>query len=218
MSRLLVSLDVGGTLGHADGPSLTATLAAMSPLAPSEARRIVREALHNQSTITPAVIASVCEALRIAPTAFPASVAPNPLRLFPGVRQVLQAMSLHATLVTLSNVTCMDARAEQLRRLLDPWVVDHFPSCRIGFAKPDPNAFHHVAVACRTSPANMVHIGDDWTCDVVGARAAGVTAIWISNGQAVPEPRRFADPGLLVARDLAGASCQLADIARRRKS
>ena len=217
MSSLVVSLDVGGTLGHAAGPSLTATLVAASPLGAAAGRRVVREALHHRSAITPAVIASVCEALRIAPTAFPASFPPNPLRLFPEAGQAVRAMSRHAVL-TLSNVTCLEAGTEQLRELLSPWVVDHFPSCRIGHTKPNPAAFEHVAAACRTSPARMVHIGDDWACDVLGARTAGVTAIWISRGRAVPEPERLNDPGLLVAADLTGASRQLTDITRRRRS
>jgi len=213
-----VSLDVGGTLGYVDGVGLIDTLAAASPLGLVEGRRIAREALHTEPVITPAIIASVCDALLIVTTDFPISVSPRPLHLFPGVRRALRAMSRHATLVTLSNVTCLEAGTEHLSTLLRPWVVDHFPSCRIGYAKPDPAAFHYVAAACQTPPSDMVHIGDDWTCDVVGARAAGVTAIWISGGRAVPEPGRMDDPGLVVARDLVDASRRLADIARRRKS
>jgi FMN phosphatase YigB (HAD superfamily) len=218
MSRLLASLDVGGTLGVADGPGLASTLVAASPLNPSDARRAMRETLHNQPEITTAVIVNVCKGLQIPTTAFPTTVAPTPLRLFPGVGQALRSMSRYATLVTLSNVTCLEADTEQLLALLSPWVVDHFPSCRIGYAKPDPAAFHHVATAFDTSTANMVHIGDDWICDVVGARSAGVTAIWISNGRAVPEPERLDDPDVLVADDLAGASHHLAEITRWRSA
>jgi FMN phosphatase YigB (HAD superfamily) len=102
--------------------------------------------------------------------------------------------------------------------LFKPWVLDHYPSCRIGYAKPDPAVWHHVAHACRFSTEHMVHMGDDWICDVVGARSAGVTAIWVSNGRHAPEPERLNDPGILVATDLAAASRQLTDLALRRRS
>jgi FMN phosphatase YigB (HAD superfamily) len=213
MARPVISLDVGGTLCHVDGPSLPMILARASPLDPSEARRIVRQRLHTQPKITAAMVAGICADLQVPVTAFPSVVAAYPLRLVPKALTALRAMHRHADLVTLSNVTCLDADSDQLRDLLKPWVHDHFPSCCIGYAKPDPDAFRYVADACRTTTANMVHIGDDWICDVVGARSAGVTAIWISNGGAVPEPERLADPGVLVAVDLLAASRQLANLA-----
>jgi FMN phosphatase YigB (HAD superfamily) len=216
MTGLLVSVDVGGTLGHVDGPSLAAILATASPLNPATARRIMRQKLHTQPSISSAVVVDVCDALRIPVSAFPRAVEPSPLRLVPGALTALRSMSQYATVVTLSNVTCLEAGTDQLRDLLNPWVRDHFPSCHIGYAKPDPAAFRYVARACHTSTAHMVHIGDDWTCDVVGARSAGVTAIWVSNGRPAPEPERLSNHAVLVAADLAVASRQLTDLALRR--
>jgi FMN hydrolase / 5-amino-6-(5-phospho-D-ribitylamino)uracil phosphatase len=97
-------------------------------------------------------------------------------------------------------------------------LLDHFPSCRIGYAKPDPAAFHRAAAKCGTSPTHMVHIGDDWTCDIVGARSAGVTAVWVSHGRPAPQPELLADVGVLVAADLAAASKHVADLATWRRS
>jgi FMN phosphatase YigB (HAD superfamily) len=216
VTRLLVSLDVGGTLGHVDRPSLATILTAASPLDPEDARRITRQKLHTVDSISPTVIADVCDALRIPVSAFPRSVEALPLTLVPEAAVALRLMSQHAILVTLSNVTCLEAGTDQLRDLLSPWVVDHFPSCRIGHAKPDPAAFDHVADVCHTSAAHMVHIGDDWACDVVGARSAGITAIWISKGRPVPEPERLVGGGVLVAADLVVASRHVNDLALRR--
>ncbi|WP_162959222.1 HAD family hydrolase [Micromonospora tulbaghiae] len=218
MTGLLVSVDVGGTLGHVDRPSLAATLATASPLDTSEARRIIRQKLHAQPSISPQIVVDVCAALQVPVSTFPRAIAPAPLRLVPNALTALRAMSRHATLVTLSNVTCLEADPSALRDLLHPWVLDHFPSYRIGYAKPDPAAFQHVARTCHVSTAHMVHIGDDWTCDVVGARTAGVTAIWISHGRPVPEPDRLTDHGVLVAADLVAASRQLTELAVRRRS
>jgi FMN phosphatase YigB (HAD superfamily) len=218
MTPLLVSLDVGGTLGHVDEPSLAAVLANASPLDPAEARRLLRHSLHTQPTINSAIATRVCQELGVTPDMFPRDTTPQPLRLIPGVLAALRTMSRHATLVTLSNVTCLEADTEQLKQLLHPWVREHFQSCRIGYAKPNPAAFCHVADTCRTSTENMVHVGDDWACDVVGARFAGVTAIWISSGRRVPEPERLTDHGVLVADDLAAASRQITELALRRRT
>jgi FMN phosphatase YigB (HAD superfamily) len=218
MSKLVVSVDVGGTIAQAGGPSLATVLARLSPLDADEVRRVVRRMLYPQPSVGPSQAAAICAALRIPVGAFPSSVQPSPLRLVPGAVTALRQMSRYATLVTLSNVTSQEADTELLDHLLRPWVKDHFPSCRIGYAKPDPSAFRYVASACRTRETHMVHIGDDWDCDIIGARSAGVTAVWLSNGRPVPEPDRLVDQGLYLAADLAAASRHVTDLALRRRS
>jgi FMN phosphatase YigB (HAD superfamily) len=218
MTRLLVSVDIGGTLGRADGPSLADTLAARSPLGAAEARGILRQMLHTRPSITPAIVADLCEALRLPPDAFPGMVQPPPLKLMPGAIQALRFMSRLAKVVTLSNATCLEAGTDKLHEMLRPSVAAYFPSCQIGYAKPDPEAFRFVGRACRASIADMVHIGDDWACDIVGARSAGVTAIWISNGRPAPGPKRLQDRGVLVAADLAAVSRRIADLATWRRA
>lgn len=218
MKDLLISVDVGGTLGHVVGSSLASVLAEASPLDPREARRIMRHRLHTQPAITPPVITEICRELRIPTDVFPQAVAASPLILVPGALAALRAMSDRATVVTLSNVTCLEAGTDQLRELLAPWVSNHFPSCRIGYAKPDPAAFETVAHACGTKTVNMVHIGDDWECDIVGAISVNATAIWISSGRPVPDDELVVDAGVLVAEDLAAASRHISHLAARRQS
>ncbi|MFZ5815746.1 MAG: HAD family hydrolase [Bacillota bacterium] len=46
-----------------------------------------------------------------------------------------------------------------------------------GSPKPDPAFFHHVLEQLGVAPAEAFHVGDSWGADVVGARAAGVTAV-----------------------------------------
>lgn len=217
MTGLLVSVDVGGTLGHVDGPSIAAVLAAASPLPPQEARRIMRHRLHTQPAITEEVIGDICDALGISTDVFPRNVVASPLTLVPGGRDALESMSRHARLVTLSNVTCVEAGSEQLSALVHPWISDHFPSFRIGYAKPDPRAFQTVAQACGIDTSAMVHIGDDWECDIVGAASVGATAVWISKGRPVPDNRLLVESGVLVAEDLTAASRLVNDLSARRQ-
>ncbi|MFI5648175.1 HAD family hydrolase [Kitasatospora sp. NPDC051705] len=201
----LVSLDIGGTLGNAQGPGLAARLAAISPLGPKQARRVMRDILHTAPEITDAVTEQVCAELDIKPSDFPTDLPVSPLVLFPGVVEALQQLSDSATVVTLSNVTCTEADPDRLLALLSPWVSAHFPSCRTGFAKPDCRAFWTVADAHQLSARTMVHVGDDWECDIRGATAAGFAAVWLSHGRTVPDEHVLVEHDVLVAHDLADA-------------
>ncbi len=203
--QALISLDIGGTLGKAQGPGLAARLAAASPLGPREARRVMRDVLHTVPEITEAVVDRVCRALRIEPSDFPRDLPASPLVLFPGSVEALQALSDMASVVTLSNVTCTEADPERVLDLLSPWVNAHFPSCRTGYAKPDPRAFQTVAETCGVEPSRIVHVGDDWECDVHGATASGARAVWISHGRTVPAPRLLVEQRVRVAHDLVDA-------------
>lgn len=209
MTRLrphLISVDVGGTLGYADGPGLTMRLTAASPLPAQHAREIMRDRLHTRPSLDDSVIADVCDALQVSPADFPRDLPPTPLTLFPGTTKALRVLSEVAAVVTLSNVTCADADTDGLRRLTEPWISDFFPSCRIGHAKPDPRAFLAVAEHCGVAQARVLHIGDDWACDIVGAVAAGLQAVWISRGRPTPDPALIVDHGVLVADDLSAAA------------
>ncbi|GAA3138207.1 FMN phosphatase YigB (HAD superfamily) [Kribbella aluminosa] len=210
---LLVTVDVGGTLGTADGPGLTMRLTEASPLPAAQARAVMRASLHTQPALTDAVVAGVCEALEIPSDAFPRDLAPAPFLLFPGTTEALRRISAVARVVTLSNVTCVDADTEGLRSLLSPWVSDFFPSCRIGHTKPDPRAFHAVADQLGIGPDRVIHVGDDWTCDIVGAVESGCGAVWISRGRQVPDETLVVDNSVLVAADLAAAATHIEQLA-----
>jgi HAD superfamily hydrolase (TIGR01509 family) len=201
----LISLDIGGTLGNAEGPGLAARLAAASPLGPREARRLMRDVLHTVPEITDTVVDQVCQALRIKPSDFPHDLPVSPLVLFPGTLDALRALNDMASVVTLSNVTCTEADPERLLRLLSPWVSVHFPSCRTGYAKPDRRAFEAVAEACGVEPSQIIHVGDDWECDVRGAAAAGLSTVWISHGRTVPDPLFLVEQSVRIANDLTDA-------------
>jgi putative hydrolase of the HAD superfamily len=54
-----------------------------------------------------------------------------------------------------------------------------------GVAKPDPSIFRRALDRLGVPPAAAWHVGDSLASDVAGARAAGVTAVWI-NRRATP--------------------------------
>jgi FMN phosphatase YigB (HAD superfamily) len=202
----LISVDVGGTLGFAEGPGVATRLIEASPLSADQVRRVMRERLHTKPAITVELIDDICNALCIPPDPAPFTAPPPELILYPWTLPALADLAALAPVVTLSNVTCVDADSDRLAARLMPHVTGHYPSCRTGFAKPDPNAFHAVARQHGARLSQMVHIGDDWVCDVLGAVNAGAHAVWISRGQPVPDETVFMRYGVTVAAGLTTAA------------
>ncbi|MEI9941432.1 MAG: HAD family hydrolase [Pseudomonadota bacterium] len=62
-------------------------------------------------------------------------------------------------------------------------------SGRVGVDKPNPRIFQLAAEALAVDLAEIVHVGDAWEADVIGARAAGAQAIWYAptDDRALPE-------------------------------
>jgi 2-haloalkanoic acid dehalogenase type II len=63
----------------------------------------------------------------------------------------------------------------------------------VGALKPDPAIFHKVIEGTDLQAAEVVYVGDDPQLDVVGARGAGMQAIWIDR-QGVQWPAEIAPP------------------------
>jgi putative hydrolase of the HAD superfamily len=83
-----------------------------------------------------------------------------------------------------------------LRRVLDHHgLLSYFSaltfSDECGIRKPDPEIFALTLRAVSVSPTNAIHVGDDPTLDVAGARAAGLRVVRVareSAGSDDPEP------------------------------
>ena len=61
-------------------------------------------------------------------------------------------------------------------------------SSEVGVRKPDARIFHLTLGRLRAAAASGVFVGNDWVADVVGARAAGLRAIYLSAAGPVPAP------------------------------
>jgi FMN phosphatase YigB (HAD superfamily) len=90
-----------------------------------------------------------------------------------------------------------------------------FVSQRIGTIKPHPAIFGHAATALGRRPSEILHVGDDWAADVVGAAAAGWRVAYLRNRQLdTPLPTSPREEGAvadLELDDLADLPSQLAD-------
>jgi putative hydrolase of the HAD superfamily len=63
-----------------------------------------------------------------------------------------------------------------LTRLLDFVVV----SADVGYRKPHPEIFHAALRQCGVGASSVVHVGDTWEEDVVGARAVGILPVHLT--------------------------------------
>ena len=91
----------------------------------------------------------------------------------PARLETLRRLGLRLAVVSNSNGTV----AGLLEALgLAGWLDAVVDSGVVGFEKPDPRIFRHAAAALGVEPAEAVHVGDLYSVDVVGARAAGARA------------------------------------------
>ena len=101
-------------------------------------------------------------------------------RLFPDVPDLLSAAEragLPVALLTNSAFAPTRVKLEALD------LVERFDvvvtTDTLGFGKPDPRVYLEACRLLDSPPHRVVCIGDSLECDVLGARAAGLRAIWL---------------------------------------
>jgi HAD superfamily hydrolase (TIGR01509 family) len=63
-----------------------------------------------------------------------------------------------------------------------PYLAAVVVSQRVGFVKPHPAIFAAAREALGDpEPASILHVGDDWAADVIGAKRAGWRAAWLAS-------------------------------------
>ena len=99
----------------------------------------------------------------------------NDVALYDDAADCLAHVTARVRLASLSNGNA------DLERI---GLAHHF-ECRlsardVGVMKPDPAIFTHLCNALDLAPAQIAHIGDDPVLDVLGAKHAGLFAIWLN--------------------------------------
>lgn len=106
------------------------------------------------------------------------------------VRPALERLAARFPLLALTN-----GNAELQATGLAPFFAGVVNARGCGVAKPDPRIFHTACAALGCAPEEVLHVGDDWHLDVLGARAAGLHTAWVrrpdhhgrDDGAQVPE-------------------------------
>ncbi|WP_296704122.1 HAD family hydrolase [Thiocapsa sp. UBA6158] len=94
---------------------------------------------------------------------------------FEDVAPVLRRLSARYRLVSLTNGTA-NPEATPLRGLFERSIT----AADAGAAKPHPALFMRALEHAGCAPSQCLHLGDDPWMDVEGARAVGVTAVWVN--------------------------------------
>jgi putative hydrolase of the HAD superfamily len=107
----------------------------------------------------------------------------------PGALALLGLLRGRAAVAVVTNNLQVE-QEEKLRTLGMAHLVDALVvSETVGVAKPDPAIFHAALRQLGRAPSDAVMLGDSWAADVLGARAAGVAAIWLNrHGRPCPDP------------------------------
>ncbi|KUL39839.1 hydrolase [Streptomyces sp. NRRL F-4489] len=122
-------------------------------------------------------------------------------RLFPDAVPALAALAPLVRQAILSN----SSTANQERKLAALGIRDRFEAvlCAdgLGHAKPAPEAFGAACAALGLPPAEVLYVGDRLDIDALGARDAGLAAVWLDRAGTGGEPL---PPGVRRIRGLAG--------------
>lgn len=96
----------------------------------------------------------------------------------PGFLALVKQAGIRLALITNG---ASDTQREKLCALdIERWFDAVVISGEVGVAKPDPAAFE-IALTELAAPRDGVwHVGDTLTADVAGAKAAGLTAVWLN--------------------------------------
>lgn len=131
------------------------------------------------------------------------------LQAMDGVVEALEALLPSARMVVATNA--LDSTPEQIweamhRVGLGEYVSSIFTPATTGALKPEPAFFQQIEVVLDRSARQIVMIGDSYTNDVLGAKAAGWRAVWYNpTGSPAPGSHPFHDREIQHMADLPAA-------------
>ena len=115
-------------------------------------------------------------------------------RLFDDVRELFTSLKTARVPLALITNGAADTQRDKLRVLeMEDWFDVVVISGEVGLAKPDASIFRLALNKLSVEPENVWHVGDSLAADVAGAKAAGLTAVWLNRkelgrSQGDPEP------------------------------
>lgn len=110
-------------------------------------------------------------------------------RAVPGAEELLRRVGERAKVAVVTNNLLREQQDKLSVLGLERYVDALVASEGVGVAKPEPEIFR-VALKCvGCAPEEAVMVGDSWASDVLGARAAGIPAVWLNaHGVECPDP------------------------------
>jgi putative hydrolase of the HAD superfamily len=118
----------------------------------------------------------------------------NRVQFYEDVRPALERLRAGYRLFAVSN-----GNADLDRCGIGALFDGHVTAIAAGAAKPDARIFAALIAMAGVSAAEITHIGDDPLADVVGARQAGMQAVWLNRGGAREWPSWLAPPARTIS-------------------
>ncbi len=111
-------------------------------------------------------------------------------RLYPDVLPTLTALKEQE--YKLAVVSNWDSTLSEILKNLHiaPFFDTIIPSLPLGVEKPNPEIFWKVLQQMETSPEEALHIGDSWEDDVMGAKMAGMSYLYLDRARPPHPPSR----------------------------
>jgi putative hydrolase of the HAD superfamily len=111
------------------------------------------------------------------------AISRNRLKLYPGVKEVLNTLRAGYRLALVTDAqSCYaipELRAVGLDGYFDPVII----SSRYGFRKPDPRLFRKAIDNMHLEPAEVICVGNDMFRDTYGAIMLGIKTIFLDSNQ-----------------------------------
>jgi putative hydrolase of the HAD superfamily len=135
------------------------------------------------------------------------------LRLFDDVPATLEALAGRVPLALVTN-GASDTQRHALGTLgIEGVFATVFISGERGIAKPAPEVFARVLGELGVAADHAWHVGDNLHTDVAGARAAGLTAVWLNRlGRPLDEDARAPNHEIRSLADLLTLSPELSSL------
>lgn len=113
------------------------------------------------------------------------------LHAFPGITELLSELARNHRLGMITNGS-PDLQWRKTRIVgFDKFFAEQhlIISEQIGHAKPHPSVYQAACERLQVAPQNALMIGDNYRGDVVGARDAGIDAVWFGPDAAIIDPQ-----------------------------
>jgi len=205
---MLISVDVGGTLGTFESPSVPDLLARLSPLSRSAIAEYDRQFLHPAPELTDELVSQMCRMLTIRRSSWSDLGAPGQFTAFDYASEALARLAALAPVVTLSNVSIVAAPLQMVdvREQLGRHLGAIYTSCQLAMRKPDCLCWQRIASEHAVPVDDIVHIGDRLTEDVRGALFAGCRGVVFTNTRKESVPADLlCHPNVAVVQDLSAS-------------
>lgn len=204
-----VVCDAGGTLGSFTGRSIEQILQPLSLRAPGDPEfDRIRWMLNCTPAMTDTVIEHVCGALLIDPGEWPGPETWQDCGFdaFDGAAGVVAELRDRGVpVVVLSNGPVTAAHRIHALQARVPTITRIYTSYGMGMRKPDPRLWRQIAGDLGVRTDEILHVGDQWTNDILGAANAGCYALHVATREQPPDSSTW--PEALTSRTVAlGAS------------